>query len=115
MKNIVIIKLYKNEITSGDYHDLMLDEFEQKYNEAKEFAKNKDKELYFNIINCEDVINADGFAEIEYNTSLDEEEKEYYKELIKYFSYDAEIENRTLNTYSTLKRIILKKINCEFV
>ncbi len=113
MKNLVIIKLYRNDYESGDLHDLLIEKTEECVKKLKAEAEKFNKRLLFTCIQNVDICNFDCFAEIDYTETLNEEEKEIYISLLKVFTTDAEIKSKSLNEYQILKTIILKKIDID--
>ena len=110
MKNIVIIKVFRNDITCNDYHDINLNNFDLKLKELRSFADSIGKQIYFTVckaLNCADF---DCFAEITYNGTLSEQEKEKYESIVKYFAQDADIENGELKVYNLPVSIIYSKV-----
>lgn len=112
MKNIVIIKLYRNDLMQSDYHDLVIEEYEKYIKDLENFAKTKNKELFFSIIESSFYLKdpAKNYAEIEFTGELDAYEKEFYSKTLKLLSSNAFRKKDTLNPYITLKLIKFKKV-----
>ena len=91
MKNVVIIKLYRNEIFCADYHDLSLNTFEKAVNKIRSFGEKIGKTIYFFICQALNVADFDCFAEITYSGDLSKEEKDFYEKSIKIFSKDGDV------------------------
>ena len=51
MNKLVIMKLYRNEESQGDFHDINFDNYTKMYNELENYAKSLNIDLYFRIIN----------------------------------------------------------------
>lgn len=113
MKETVIIKVYRADITGNDYHDLLLDESGKKLEELKSFAKSIDKNVYFTVCSALDCAEFDCFAEITYNGTLSEQEKDAYLSIIKYFMKDAKIVKDTLDIYDLPLSVIFTKAQIE--
>lgn len=113
MVDTVIIKVYRNNITCSDYHDISLDNFDLKVKELKNFADSIGKKIYFTVCNALDCADFDCFAEITYSGTLSEQEKEKYISIIKFFTQDANIERETLNIYDLPISIIFTKAQIE--
>ena len=109
MKDTVIIKVYRNDIACGDYHDLCLKDFDLKVKELKTFADSINKNIYFTVCNALGCADFDCFAEITYNGTLTENEKEMYASIVKFFAKDAKIEKKTLSNYDLPLSIIFTK------
>ncbi len=109
----VVIKVYRNDITCGDYHDVYLDKFDLKVKELKSFAKDIGKQIYFTVCNALNCADFDCFAEVTYNGVLTEQEKDKYISIIKFFAQDAEIDRATLNIYDLPLSIIFTKAQIE--
>ncbi len=115
MKDTVIIKVYRNDIACGEYHDITLDEFDLKIKELKNFAEQIGKKVYFTVCNALDCADFDCFAEVVYSGELSVQEKEKYTEIIKFFAKDGRIENGALNIYDLSISIIFIKAQIETV
>lgn len=115
MKETVIIKVYRQNITCSDYHDIMLEDFNLKVNELKTFAKSIGKNILFTVCKVLDCADFDCFAEITYNSALSEREKEKYISVIKYFTQDADIAKSELNIYDLPCTIIFTKAQIEII
>ncbi len=74
MEGTILIKLYRNGISSGDYSDLNLENFEQRKKEAAEFARSRGKRMLFTVCQAVDICEFDAFCEIVTDTELTEEE-----------------------------------------
>ena len=89
MKDTVVIKVYRNDISCSDYHDIYLNDFDAKVKELK------------------------SFAEITYSGTLSEQEKDKYISIIQFFAQDAEIKRGTLEIYDLPLSIIFTKAQIE--
>lgn len=94
--NIVLIKLFRNDIECADYHDIVMGDYDKKVEELHKYGEKINKKILFTISNALSPISGDCFAEITTNCSLTKQEKEYLVETIKFFCGDAEISGRTL-------------------
>ncbi len=122
MKDIVVIKLYRNEFSNDDYHDWMTDCYPTIAEELEEYMKNKGKSLYFMCMCSNPLdgapIDARPFAEIEYTGSFVQDEKEQCLATLKKLSsdiefYKAKVGKRSEWTYrefSTLTLVRIRKI-----
>ena len=113
MKDTVIIKVFRNDITCGEYHDITLDQFDLKIKELKDFADQIGKKVYFMVCNALDCADFDCFAEVVYSGELSVQEKEKYTDVIKFFAKDANIESGTLSVYDLPISIIFIKAHME--
>lgn len=113
MKDTVTIKLYRNAISCGDYHDLYADDFAAKIKELKSFAEQIGKNLYFTVCNASDCASFDCFAEIAYTGTLSEQEKAEYAAIVKFFAKDAEISDGALKVYDLPVSIFFVKAQIE--
>lgn len=104
--DIVIIKLFRNEITNSDYHDIMIDDYEEKIKELHKYGEKINKKILFTVTNTMSPISGDFFAEVTTNCALTEQEKNYFVETIKYFCGDAEF-NRGRLKYETFPVTVL--------
>ena len=109
MKDIVIIKVYRNDITCNEYHDTYNDAFEKIINETKRFANSIGKKVFFTVCTSLDCADFDTFAEIEYSGTLSKQEKDVYASLVNFFTRDAGIINNTLYIYDLPTSIFFKK------
>lgn len=98
MNDIVIIKFFKPEYTSADFHDLYMEgelgDADADIAELKNFGKKINKTILFSVCNTIDVAWIDGFAEISYSGTISDEEKQFYVNIIKRFSRDAKVNRR---------------------
>lgn len=106
MKDIVIIKLYHDEV-QGDWHDIQMDEVEHRIDELKKYAGQIDKCILFhNIINT-DICNKSCLAEILYTGIITVEEEKYYEQFVELLTDDADITRRgRLDVFSPLEAIV---------
>ena len=113
MNDILIIKLYRNDELQSDYHDLIIEEFNNKIKELYSIAQKYNKALFFSMPISLDLITniSQNFAEIEYTGNLAFEEKEKYVEILKTLSTNAEFNYPYLNDFQTLKFIKFRKID----
>lgn len=95
--DIVLIKLFRNDIESADYHDIMIDDFEQKVEELHKYGAERNKKVFFTITNALSPVSGDCFAEVTHNCALTKQEKAYFVDAIKFFCGDAEINGSTLD------------------
>ena len=109
MKEIVIIKLYRNKIWSADFNDLKLNKFEETYKNIKAFGEKIGKTVCF--IPCEvlSIADFDCLAEITYNGLLSKDEKDFYEKMIKVFCQDGEIYEDGLEAYDLPLKIFYIK------
>lgn len=94
--DIVLIKLYRNNIECADYHDIMIDKFDKKVTELHKYGEKINKKILFTINKNSNSVSGDCFAEITTNCTLTKQEKEYLIDAIKFFCGDAEISNKTM-------------------
>lgn len=66
--DIVTIKLYLDDTICSDYHDIMIDKYQQKIDELHKYGKHSNKQILFFV--CEDNTFGDNFAEITTNANL---------------------------------------------
>lgn len=100
-----MIKLYRNDIGCGDYHDIMIDEYERKINELHEYGEKINKKILFTASQCMSPIPSDCFVEIVSNVELTHNEKKHLIEVVKCFCGDADIKGKTLDI--TLKPLTI--------
>ncbi|MCD8041418.1 MAG: hypothetical protein LUF82_07885 [Clostridia bacterium] len=80
MKDIVIIKLFKPDYSSCDFHDLYLEghlvvDANAEISELKAFGEKINKNILFTVCPSLTVADFDSFAEISYSGTLSDEEK----------------------------------------
>lgn len=107
--DIVIIKLFRNDIECADYHDIMIDNFEEKIKELHKYGNEINKKILFTVNNSMSPISGDFFAEITSNCTLTKQEKTHFIETIKYFCDDADINNRTMDIKSIPLTVLFSK------
>ena len=94
MKDIVLIKLYRNEFSDNDYHDWMIDRYPLFAEELKKHLQERGKSFYLMCLSSDTLngapCNGNPFAEIEYTGSLTQEEKQNCLETLKKLSSDLE-------------------------
>ena len=109
----IIIKHYAGDI-DGDYHDLVISEYERIYKELESFARECGRKLFYAPIakeaGCSIPLDTTPFAEVEYTGELAAEERERYVEFLKRLSRDARFERGYLIPYGTLKMVKFKRI-----
>lgn len=110
MEKVIIIKLYRNEISCADYSDLNLENFGRLKEEAAEFAKSYGKRLLFTVCRALDACDFDAFCEIVTNSELTEEEAAFYKRTIGEFCGDATISRSELREYRLPAPIIMYSV-----
>ncbi len=98
MEGTILMKLYRNAISCGDYSNLNLENFGQR-KKAAEFARSHGKRLLFTVCRAADICEFDAFCEIVTDTELTEEEITFYKETVEGFCGDAEITGGELKEY----------------
>lgn len=94
--DIVLIKLFRNDIECADYHDIMLGDYGKKVEELHKYGEKTNKKVLFTIGNASPV-SGDCFAEITTNCILTKQEKEYFAQMLKFFCGDAEISKGTMD------------------
>ncbi len=99
MEGTILMKLYRNAISCGDYSDLNLENFEQRKKRAAEFARSHGKRLLFTVCQAADICDFDSFCEIVTDTELTDEEIAFYKKTVEGFCGDAEIIGGELKEY----------------
>ena len=121
MKDIILIKLYRNEFSCNDYHDWMLDRYPLFVKELERYIQEKGKSVYLicmatNIIDCTPL--AKPFAEIEYTGNFSPDEREKCFDVLKRLSSDIEWytekigrkKELTYREFSTLMLVKIRKI-----
>ncbi|MGN0771745.1 MAG: hypothetical protein ACI4MI_04070 [Christensenellales bacterium] len=111
MQDIVIIKLYRNAIECCEFNDLTVDHHEELTQKLKDFGKTIGKKVVFTVCSALEIAEFDCFAEISYNGDITPKEKQYYIDILKEFSKDAEISDGVLSEYSLPLTIFFNKIN----
>ena len=96
MEGTIIIKLYRNAISCGDYSDLNLEKFEQMKKNAAEFARSFGKRLLFTVCQALDICDFDMFCEIVTDADLTSEEENFYKKMTEEYFCDGKIEKGEL-------------------
>lgn len=99
MEGTILIKLYRNAISCGDYSDLNLENFGQRKKKAAEFARSHGKRLLLTVCQAADICGFDAFCEIVTDTALTEEEIAFYKKTVESFCGDADISRGTMEEY----------------
>ncbi len=115
MGNNIIIKLFRPQIGCADFRDLELDNFEQKVNDLRQYAKSIGKHVLFSVCEESDCADFDCFAEIKYDGELSDSEKLFYIDVIKFFARDAEVKNGHLDVYALPLNIAFTKSQIETV
>ncbi len=116
MKNTVLIKLYRNNIINGDWHDMNLDEFPKKIAALRKYGKKIGKNVSFTVCQALDKCTQfDCFAEIIYDGELSEEEKSTYVDAIKFYARDAYLGARFMEEYTLKCPIALIKAKIELL
>lgn len=113
MQEVVIIKLFRNAIECGEYSDSNLDHFQDLINEMRDFGDAIGKKVLFTVCTALDIAQFDCFAEISYNGDIAPKEKDFYINVLKEFSKDAEISGGELKEYSLPLTIVFKKCDIE--
>lgn len=109
--DIVVIKLFRNEIGCSDYHDIMIEEYQEKVEELHKYGEERGKKILFTVCNSMSPIEADTFAEVTSNYDISDEEENYYIDVIKFFCGDAEISYRTMDITFCNPIVIFKKVD----
>ncbi len=116
MKDIIIIKLFRNPIYEKVYRGYAVSTYPKIVEEMKDFAIKNGKTLYFNLITGE-IVQGNPICEIDYTNYLSKEELDFYTDKVKYLSSEGEIfcANKVQYTKqeTTLCLIKLNKINSE--
>lgn len=99
MEGTILIKLYRNAISCGDYSDSNLGNFERRKKDAAEFARSHGKRLLFTVCQALEICGFDAFCEIVTDTELTEEEIIFYKKTVEGFCGDADICCGTMKEY----------------
>lgn len=107
--DLVIIKIYRNEISCNDYSDIMIDDYEEKVQELHKYGQKIGKKILFHIYNSS--VSCDNFAEITTDFNLTEQEKNYFIETIKFFCGDATITRQTMHIEVIPLTIIFNQAN----
>ena len=115
--NTIIIKLYTQAML-GEFSDVYMNEFESLVNDMKQYAKQRNSDLYFAAISreaCEFPVDSDCFAEVEYTEELQIEEKQYYITSLRKLASDGVIDGDEMSSIETLKFIKFRKISDEII
>lgn len=107
--DIVLIKLFRNDIECADYHDIMIDDYDEKIKELHKYGKEINKKILFTVINSLSPVLGDCFAEVTANCILTKQEKKHFIEIIKYFCGDAKIKGRTMDTNMSPLTVLFSK------
>ena len=99
MEKTILIKLYRNGISCGEYSDLYSEDFERWKKDAAAFANSHGKRLLFTVCQTLPICDFDAFCEIVTDAELSEEEAAYYRDLIGKFCGDADISRGEMNEY----------------
>ncbi len=105
MKDIVIIKLYHNE-QFGDWHDLQLDEVEQRIEYLIAFGDSINKHIMLSVLAHDRVGEFSCFAEISYTGAVSIQEQTYYNELVEFLSCDGFWHEDYLDNVPTIEHVV---------
>ena len=115
--NTIIIKLY-TQAKLGEFSDVYINEFESLVNDMKQYARQRNGDLYFAAISrdaCEFPVDNDCFAEVEYTEELQIEEKQSYITSLRKLATDGSVDGDEMRSFETLKFVKFRKISDEII
>ena len=105
MKNYLIITIVYRDEVLADLHDLMLGEYEKTEQQIEEFAASLGAEVFFEESINTIVPNGRGFARVEYNFTMTDEQKKELADLLFPFFADGKLHERSMDTFNTLTAV----------
>lgn len=90
MENVIIIKLFRNQIAEKSYRAFAVSTYPQIIAEMNDFAQSHGKKLYFTLSTSE-IVQTTPICEIEYTCPLTQKELDFFVEKVKYLSSEGEI------------------------
>ena len=111
MKDVVTIKLYKNEMDT-DYHDMMLECYPQLFADLQSYFSAKNTHLCIAYLHaCMAVLDSTPFAEVEYTGELTKQDKDVCIDALMKLSGDWEYRSGGMCEFSQLQLIKFAKIS----
>lgn len=114
MKHYLMITLIRAEEQLPEYHDLYLDAYKQQCARLYDFGQSLNAAVLLQD-GTNDIVFGDSYARIEYNFSLENDQKTRLIGLIRPFFGDGKLNGREMDEVNTLKAVRFLKTDGELV